>query len=111
MTSVQVFVNGILATESEWDGTAPSVLVGDYFWASSIATTPANPNGNAFNYEVVDEANTSTQVTNALAAGITPKVAGNWDSATLTNNEVLYWNGSKYPLSDEDVITIVYMKQ
>lgn len=112
MTSVQVFVNGILATESEYDGeNASSVLVGDYFWATSIATTAANPNANAFDYEVVDEANTSTQVTNALAAGITPKVAGNWDSASLTNNEVLYWNGSKYPLSDEDVITIVYMKQ
>jgi hypothetical protein len=111
MTSVQVFVNGILATESEYDGNVSSVLVGDYFWATSIETTAANPNANAFDYEVVDEANTSTQVINAFAAGITPKVAGNWDSASLTNNEVLYWNGSKYPLSDEDVITIVYMKQ
>ena len=89
----------------------PSVLVGDYFWATSINGTNANPNANAFNYFVVDGANTSTQVTNDLAAGITPKVAGNWDAASLTNNEVLYWNGSKYPLSDEDVITIVYMKQ
>lgn len=111
-TSVQVFVNGILATESQPGGTVEDVLSGDYFWSVDIAANNTdNPNGNAFVYEQdINGDNTSTQVNNALAEGFSRKVGGNYVSAELTNEDVLFWNGSKYSLSHGDIITIVYQK-
>jgi hypothetical protein len=104
LASVQVFVNGILATESI-DGTP---LDGDYFWGTSIEGTEDNPNGNAYAYTAIG---VSTQDTGVLVEGVVQKIAGNYNTASLNNTDVLYWNGDKYPLSDGDKITIVYKKQ